>query len=142
MKDDQIQELFNKYKEGNSTLNEEKVLFKNSKEVKSSLDIWATYIEKNKTETPENLNEKLWNTFQQRKNKKRRLLITTIAAAAAVILVATLLISKPRPKELSYAEKEALLNQAKAMFANDEPKEIEATVIYENEMVIVYRTTE
>ena len=42
MKEDEIERLIEKYKEGNSTLNEEQFLFEHIKSSEPSLEVWST----------------------------------------------------------------------------------------------------
>ena len=142
MKEDEIERLIEKYKEGNSTLNEEQFLFDHIKNSELSLEAWSTFIKNNKKETPNNFNDTLWESFQNKKIGKRKKFVGIISAAASVILLISLYIASPKQKELSYSEKEYLLNQALNMVSNSESSEIQQSVIYENDMIIIYTTTE
>jgi hypothetical protein len=140
MKEDKTERLIKKYKEGQSTLNEEHFLFDNAKNSEHSLEVWSTFVKNNKKETPENFNELLWQSFQNRKIRKRKIFVGIISAAASVILLISLFKTNPEQKELNYSEKEALLSLAKEMVSNSDPAEIEQNIIYENEIVIIYTT--
>ncbi len=140
MKEDEIERLIEKYKEGNSTLNEEQFLFDHSKNSEPSLEAWSTFVKNNKKETPNNFNDTLWESFQNKKIGKRKRFVRIISAAASVILLISLYIASPKQKEVSYSEKEDLLNQALNMVYNSEPSEIQQSIIYENEMIIIYTT--
>ena len=59
--------------------------------------------------------------------------------AATVALLISLFAGKLN--EQSYSEKEILLNQALNMFNNTEQKKVQHNLFYENEMIIVYTTT-
>ncbi|TGV00490.1 hypothetical protein [Flavivirga rizhaonensis] len=142
MKEDKIERLIEKYKEGNSTLNEEQFLFDNAKNSEPSLEAWTTFVKNNKKETPKNFNDILWESFQNKKIRKRKIFFGIMSAAASVILLISLFIANPKQKELNYSEKEALLNQALNMVSNSGLAEIQQSIIYENEMVIIYTTTE
>ncbi len=140
MKEDEIERLIEKYKEGNSTLNEEQFLFDHIKNSEASLEAWSTFIKNNKKETPNNFNDTLWESFQNNKTGKRKRFVGIISAVASVILLISLYIASTKEKELSYSEKEDLLNQALNMVSNSEPSEIQQSIIYENEMIIIYTT--
>ncbi len=142
MKEDEIERLIEKYKEGNSTLNEEQLLFDKTQNLKPSLEAWSTFVKKNKNETPKNFNDTLWESFQNKKTKRHRRFVGIMSTAASVLLLISLYIASPKQKELNYSEKEALLNQALNMVSNSEPSEIQQNIIYENEMIIIYTTTE
>ncbi|NMH89618.1 hypothetical protein [Flavivirga algicola] len=140
MEEDKIERLIEKYKEGNSTLNEEQFLFDHVKNSELSLEAWSTFVKNNKREVPKNFNDTLWESFQNKKIGKRKRFIGIMSAAASVILLISLLIASPKQKELSYSEKEDLLNQALNMMSNSEPSETQQRIIYENEMIIIYTT--
>ncbi len=142
MKEDEFEKLVEKYKEGDSTLNEENILFNNAKNSESSLELWSTFVKNNKTKAPKDFNNTLWESFQNKKTRKRRGSIRTLSVAASVILLISLFIGNRGRKEQSYSEKEALLNEAIGMFDSHEQKEIQHNIFYENEMIIVYTTTE
>lgn len=142
MKEDEIERLIEKYKEGNSTLNEEQFLFEHIKSSEPSLEVWSTFIKNNKKETPNNFNDTLWESFQNKKIGKRKRFVGVISAAASVILLISLYIVSPKQKEVSYSEKEDLLNQALNMVSNSEPSKIQQSIIYENEMIIIYTASE
>ena len=142
MKEGEVERLIKKYKEGNTTLNEEKFLFDNAQNSEPSFEVWATFVRNNKMEAPKNFNDTLWESFQNKRIRKRKIFVGIISAAATVILLISLSITNPQQKGLSYAEKEALLNQALSMVSNSERAEIPQNIIYENEMLIIYTTTE
>lgn len=142
MREEEFEKLVEKYKEGNSSLKEENVLFNHSGHSEPSLEAWSTFVKNNKAEAPKGLNDTLWASFQHNKAKKRRLLFRTLALAASVILLGAFFITNQEPKEQSYAEKERLLKQALEMFDNVEQEEVHHHVFYENELVVLYTTTE
>ncbi|PPK95433.1 hypothetical protein LY01_01020 [Nonlabens xylanidelens] len=142
MKEDEIKRLIEKYKEGNTTLNEEQFLFNHTKDSVLSLEAWSNFIKNNKKETPTNFNATLWESFQNKKIGKRKRFVRIISAAASVILLISFYIASPKQKGLSYSKKEDLLNQALNMVSNSEPSETQQNIIYENEMVIIYTTSE
>ena len=142
MKEHKTERLIKKYKEGESTLNEEQFLFDSTENLDPSLEAWSTFVKSNKTETPEDLNEILWESFQNKKNKKRKLFISIMSTAASVILLISLFLGNPKQEALNYAEKEALLSLAKKMVSNSDVVETEQRIIYENEIVIIYTTKE
>ncbi len=142
MKEDELEKLIQKYKEGDSTLSEEKVLFNNSKKSESSLELWFTFVNENKTEIPKDLNSRLWQSFQNKKANKRRFLVKIMGVAASILILGIFLIGNFEQKEQSYSEKERLLNQALAMFESNEGEENQHTVFYENDLIIIYMTTE
>ena len=142
MKECKTERLIKKYKEGQSTLSEEQFLFDSTENLESSLDAWSTFVKNNKTETPKGFNTLLWASFQNRKNRKRKIFVGVISAAASVILLMSLFFANPKQEELNYSEKEVLLSLAKEMVSNSVSAEIEQSIIYENEIIIIYTTKE
>ena len=142
MKDKRIEKLTEKYETGASTLNEEQFLFDNAENSPSKIEAWSTFVKRNKREAPENLNDKLWASFQNRIIRKRRFKVGIISAAASIVLIITLIIGNPGQKKLSYNEKEALLNQALNMIAVSEQEIAKENIIYEDEMIIIYTSIE
>ncbi|MEM9549149.1 MAG: hypothetical protein AAGA77_24390 [Bacteroidota bacterium] len=141
MKSEEIEKLIEKYKNGLSTIEEELFLFDHIKNIDPSLQAWSTFVKNNKTEPPENLNDKLWKSFQNKTTKKRRLYTSIISVSASILLFVGFFTINPGQEELSYSEKEALLNQARNMFSNNVQQEMEQTIIYENDMIVVYTTS-
>ncbi len=121
---------------------EEQFLFDHIKNSELSLEAWSTFVKNNKRETPNNFNDTLWESFQNKKIRKRKRFVGIMSAAASVIILISHYIASPKQKELSYSEKEDLLNQALNMVSNSEPSEIQQSIIYENEIVIIYTTKE
>ncbi len=142
MKENEFERLVEKYKEGKSTLKEENALFNNTKNAKPAFEAWSNFVKNNKTEAPKDFNDTLWRSFQNKKTRKRRGFIRIMFAAASVVLLISFFVSNQGQDEQSYSEKERLLNQALGMFNSSEQKEIQRNIFYENEMIIVYTTTE
>ncbi len=141
MKEIEFEKLVEKYEEGDTTIEEEALIFANIKNSKYSLDAWFTFVKNNKKEIPKDFNETLWKSFENKKTKNHKWTISIMAVAATVVLLIALFGGKLKSKEQSYAEKEVLLNQALNMFENATQEEIRYDVFYENEMIIIYTTT-
>ena len=142
MREVEIYGLIEKYKKAESTLDEERFLFDQAEQSEPSLKLWSAFVNNNKIEVPEHLNDSLWKSFEKRKAKKRKVFVSRIMAAASILLLISLLLTKSINKELDYAEKEALLNQALIMVSESDTAEKQQNIIYENEMIIIYTTTE
>ena len=142
MKEERIENLIKKYQAGASTLDEEQFLFNNSEKSEPTMEAWSAFVKRNKNEAPQNLNGKLWHSFRNRRNKKRRFLFGTVSAAASVLLIIAVITFIPEQKKLSYAEKEAILNQVQDLFAGTEQDVIQQSIIYENEMIVIYTSSE
>ena len=138
MKEETIKNRIEKYKNAETSLKEEKRLFDEVGENESEIKILAGFIEENKIETPYNLNDKLWNSFEKKTAKKNRFKIGIFSAAASILLLVSLYFGFLNENELSYNEKEALLNEAKSMFSDAEVKQTIHNIIIETDFIIVY----
>jgi len=142
MKEYKTEGLVKNYKEGETTLNEEHVLFNSTENLEPSLEAWSTFVKNNKTEIPKDFNAELWESFENRKNRKRKIVVGIMSAAASVVLLISFFLTNPKQEELNYAEKEALLSLAKKMVSNSDSVETEERIIYENDIVVIYTTKE
>ncbi|PCE66299.1 hypothetical protein [Sediminicola luteus] len=143
MREDEIRRLTEKYERGETTLEEEVFLFENVKEPDTPWANWFTFLENNKITPPEDLNDRLWESFEGGRDRKRKKMVWGMAAAASVLLLVSFLILGPRQSnEQDFAQKEALFKEALDMIGSMEPAAIERTIVYENEMVIIYTTKE
>ena len=116
MKEETINKLIQKYKNGETSLKEEEQLFYNAKENQPEIRILADFKEKNQIKTPSNLNDKLWNSFDVKQRKNNRFRIGVFSAAASIVLLLSFYFGSLNNNKLSYSEKQALLDEAKKMF--------------------------
>ncbi|WP_455168739.1 hypothetical protein [Aegicerativicinus sediminis] len=137
MKEDNINRLIERYKSGETSLEEEKILFEEEFTSDDSIKKWIAFANKQKQSTPENFNDTLWESFQKKKQGRARMFATVISVAASIILLLTLVINKSGQAKLDYAEKQALLEEARSMF-----KESQSHIIYEDEFIQIYTTSE
>ena len=140
MKEETINKLIQKYKNGETSLKEEEQLFYNAKENQPEIRILADFKEKNQIKTPSNLNDKLWNSFDVKQRKNNRFRIGVFSAAASIVLLLSFYFGSLNNNKLSYSEKQALLDEAKKMFLESE-QSIQ-NIILETDMVIVYTKPE
>lgn len=96
----------------------------------------------NKIEVPENLNEKLWSSFEEKISKKKSNVIFKWSAVASIALLLTFYVNYNYQKNQEELKKKALLKEVKSMF--DEPSENFKinSVLFEDETLIVYTKTE
>ena len=137
MKEDNINKLIEKYKSGETTLEEERALFKRESQSDRPLTKWFDYINRNNNTVPDNLNEKLWDSFQNRKKNHTNWIVASLAVAATLLIIVTLAINSSKKKEMDYAQKQALLEEARNMF-----KENTAKILYEDELIQIYTISE
>lgn len=141
MKEELMNNLIEKYKSGLTSLEEEKTLFESDAITDKSIQKLVTFIKKTKKQAPENFNEKLWDSFEEKTKKPNKYRIGLISAAASLALILSIYMSNNNSNELTIGEKEALLKEAKSMFlaTNEEAK---YDVVFENELVVVYTKSE
>ena len=142
MSEENIKNIIKKYTSGTSTLEEEKMLFTSAKKTNESLKIWADFVKQNQKEIPENLNDKLWESFEEKTKKSHKFKIGVLSAAASISLILSLFIYNNNQNTLSETEKQALLNEAKSMFIEPNKEKVIYRKILENDLVIVYTKTQ
>ena len=142
MSPDKLNEIIDKYESGTSTLEEEQYLFEQAKNSDNAIGSWAAFVHHNKRETSDNLNEELWASFEERTVNKKRYLYW-LMAAASIILVFGIFIHKSAENKQSYAEKKALLEEARSMLSPSPKKvKIKNEIIYEDDILIIYNKIE
>jgi len=138
MNEENIKNIVQKYKAGNSNLKEENALFNSEDNKEDSIKLWASYVKKNKITTPVNLNDKLWLSFEKNHKSKPKIKLWLFAAAASIVLLFATYINSIDENRMSYSEKQALLNEAKNMIATTDQNDYIHHIILENELVVVY----
>ena len=84
------------------------------------------------------MNDSIWASIETRKRKKQRYLFSLSGVAASITLLLAFFIYNNVNSRGGYAEKEALLNEALSMFSEEEPTLQRKTILYEDELVIIY----
>jgi type II secretory pathway component PulM len=138
MKKETIKNRFEKYKKGETSLKEEKNLFEEVDENQPEIEVLGDFIKRNKIKTPPNLNDTLWNSFENKTAKNNNFKIGIFSAAASILLLVSLYFNTINKDELSNAEKQALLKEAKSMFSDAEVKQTINNIIIETNFIIVY----
>ncbi|PQV50360.1 hypothetical protein CLV33_102221 [Jejuia pallidilutea] len=142
MKEETIKTLMEKYEAGNSTLEEEQILFKNSNTSTPKLKALGAFKKAHKKAPPKDFNDRLWTSFEGKTSRKRRFSVVMLSAAASVVVLIMIAIYSLQPKTLSYAEKQALLDEALSMFPETEQIQRAQHILYEDDLVIVYTSPE
>ncbi|MFK8059670.1 MAG: hypothetical protein AB8B78_06205 [Polaribacter sp.] len=142
MNEENIKNIIQKYKAGETSLAEEKMLFDSVPASEEQLKTLGTFVKKNTISVPENLNDKLWDAFDEKTKKPNKFKLRLFSAAASIALMFSVVFYNSSKNELSESEKEALLNEAISMFENASKTKQNQKVILENELVIVYTETE
>ena len=130
-------DLMEKYLAADSTLEEEDKLFNSENQLPGIKD-WSSYVIQKRKKTPSNLKDSIWAAIQTRKRKKQRFLVILSGVAAAIALVITTFIYPTVNIHSDYKEKEALLNEALSMFSDEQPIPEKQSIIYEDDVVIIY----
>ncbi|MGK0411845.1 MAG: hypothetical protein ACJA1B_000027 [Polaribacter sp.] len=142
MSEENSNDIIKKYKSGTSSLEEEKLLFNSAEKMDEPLKIWADFVKQNQKEIPENLNDKLWESFEEKTKKSNKFKIGILSTAASIALIFSLFIYNNNQNTLTETEKQALLNEAKNMFIEADEEKAMYRKILENELVIVYAKTQ
>ena len=138
MKKEHIKDIFEKYKNGETSLEEEQFLHDNSSELDMPLSEWIANKKDHEIEVPENFNEKLWQSFDKKNKPKNKLITSILVAAASIVLLFSFFIKNEPENTQSLLEKQALLMEAKSMFSTPEP-ETNQKIIFENDLIVVYQ---
>lgn len=142
MREVHINELITKYKTGLTSIKDEELLFNNIPENDERLQQIASFKESQKVKVPENLNEKLWVDFEEKITQKKSTPIYKWSAVASVLLILALYLNYGYQKNQEELKKQALLEEAKSMFAEtNEPLKMNK-ILFEDETLIVYTKTE
>jgi len=137
MKEDNINRLIEKYKSGETSLEEEKILFEEEFTSDDSIKKWIEFAKRQKQSTTENFNDTLWESFQKKKQGSGRMFTAVISVAASILLLLFFVLNKSGQDKMDYAQKQALLEEARSMF-----KESQSHIIYEDEFIQIYTTSE
>jgi hypothetical protein len=138
MKEENIKNLIEKYKLGTSSLAEEQFLFDNIDKSDAAIEASSVFVKINKKEIPDNFNDKLWESFEEKTSNSNQFKYRFLAVAASLTLIITLFTGNIGGSKLNYGEKEALLNEAQMMFLNSEETLPIQTIIVENDLIVVY----
>lgn len=142
MKEETIKNLIEKYKSGTSSLQEEEFLFQNVDESDNGIKTWSTFVNNHKNEAPENFNNTLWESFEQRNSKKNKFKVGILSAAASIVLIFSLYISNINQNKLTINQKKGLLNEAQNMFVIPEQTIASHKIIIESDLIVVYTKQE
>ncbi|WP_282042059.1 hypothetical protein [Winogradskyella flava] len=141
MKKEHIKDIFKKYENGQTSLEEEQFLLKNATGLDFPLSDWINLEKKRKKEVSEDFNERLWQSFDQRTQPKKKILKSALIAAASVVLFFTFYSkNKQESTQQSLWEKEALLLEAKSMFSENE-QNINQEIVFEDDLITIYMAT-
>ena len=121
MSEEKLNDDLKNYWDGETSLSEEEALFFNEKRA-PELEAWATYVQQKKVKAPSHLQDSIWSAIENRNKSKKRMIYSLSGVAASILLVIAFFI-QPRNADMGYAEKEALLEEALAMFPDENQKQ-------------------
>lgn len=136
----QLEQLLKKYDEGQSSLDEERILMEHAGTSGKEMSAWARFVNHHKKTAPDGLAEDLWSSIESGEKRKRRFVLRLVSAAASVLLLITfsLTLTRKAPDEMSYEEKQALLEEALSLFSSGNDKQTTKEIIYEDEFLMIY----
>ncbi len=140
MNKENIDKQLELYYKGLTSSKEEIELLKQLDNSKKETNIWFNYIRHDKKVAPKNLESTIWASIQKRENRKRRILLRIGSVAASIILAVSVFLTVETwpQKEMSYAEKAAVLEEALAMISETQETAILGEILYEDEILIIY----
>ena len=142
MKEESIKKLKEKYYTGSTSLKEEKQLIQESSKEDSITGKIALFLENQKNEAPKGFNENLWESFEEKIIEKKRPVLWIWSAAASVVIVLFFYFFNLHQSNVEEIRKQALLEEAKSMFTEQEEPIKTDKILFEDETLIVYTTTE
>ena len=132
--------LLEKYLAGETTLAEEEKFF-SDKTQGPGIEEWSRYVKQKRKKAPPNFNDTVWASIQIRHRRKQRFLVGLSGLAASITLFIAISIVNTNDNDVSYEEKKALLNEALSMFSDKKSEPAKQSIIYEDDMVIIYKTS-
>jgi hypothetical protein len=144
MEKERFKALMEKYISGCSTLEEEELLMKHENGKNEYQSSWFSYIKKKRKSPPPQLNDTIWKAIQKKEKQRPlyKLAIAGISLAASIALLLIFYQPEPISEDASLAEKEAQLKEALSMFEDEKNESPKKMVLYEDDMIIIYTTSE
>lgn len=138
MENEKQTSLTSKYLNAKTSLSEEEVLFSNSQDTDTGIDNWSKYVRHTRKSAPTDLNSNLWKRSSLSKNAKTRIIIPLVTMAASVLLFFMVRHFDKPFNGPSYQEKKMLLEEALAMFDETEQNTTENKIIYNDDLIVIY----
>lgn len=136
MSEENLNDDLKKYWNGETSLSEEEALFSNDKQA-AELETWATYVQQKKVKAPSHLQDAIWSAIENRNKSKKRIIYSLSGIAASILLTIAFFVQGENT-DMEYAEKEALLQEALAMFPDENQKQNVQDIIYEDDTILIY----
>lgn len=135
MRKEDSDDLIKKYLAAETTLEEEETLFE-SKNQLSEIAEWSTYVKQKRKKAPAHINDSILASIQAR--KRQQVVVGLSGIAASIALVIAFFIYNTGMNSLTYEEKEVRLKEALSMFSDETHAPVNHSVLYEDDMVIIY----
>lgn len=142
MKKESIKTLKEKYYAGSTSLEEEQQLIRESSQEDSSTGKIASFLEGQKYQVPHGFNDELWHSFEERITVPKKSRRWIWSAAASIVLLLSFYFLNIHEENADEIRKQALLEEAKSMFVDQEEPIKTDKILFEDETLIVYTSTE
>lgn len=143
MREESIKPMLEKYKKGLTSSEEEQLLFDHIDEQDIEMYKLSTFVKNKKVTTPRKLNEKLWDSFEEKiKDKQKPKRIWQWSAVASILLILAWYVPYDYQNHLEEMEKQRLLEEAKSMFLKKTEPTKNDKILFEDETLIVFVRTE
>lgn len=137
MNKEEANRLFEKYREGETSLEEEMRLFSADSQEPEMAE-WSRFVKEQKQTAPPNLQDNIWSAIRSRRQGKRRFLYTLSGIAASIALFLVFYFVVPNNEARELAEKEAALKEAWSLFSEETSAEDDQSILYEDELIKIY----
>jgi len=139
MNTEEVNKLMQLYREGRTTLQEEKLLLGHQGISLPGEGAWFNFARLHRKNAPESLEMDIMAIIRKKKKKKR--LIARMGSAAAILIAAiiTIVLAVPvRQDIMTYNEKVDAIQEALDMFKPTLSAEAGKEIIYEDDILIIY----
>ncbi len=138
MNQEEIKKLLELYEQGLTSSEQEAMLTEHL--AKDEEHLWFKFLKHRKKQKPKNIENQIWTAIQNEEKQKSRFILRALSvAASAAIIISVLWITDPlKPREMSYEEKVAVLEEVQLMISASQKAELNNIIIYEDETIIIY----
>ena len=142
MKEESIKKLKEKYYAGSTSLEEEQRLMRKGSNEDSTMGKITSFVENQKEPAPKGFNDELWESFEEKIIEKETSTSWIWSAAASIVIMLSFYFFNLYQGNVDEIRKQALLDEAKSMFIEIEKPIKTDKILFEDETLIVYTSTE
>lgn len=135
MKSENKNLLEDKYLEAQTSLEEEKEFFEKAGK-EESFKPWAAYRKSNQFKAPSGLSERIAEKIDSNQTRARNIYFRISAIAASIILIALFYFRPSVEPEMSYTEKQAMLEEILTILPENEISR--SDILYEDATLVIY----